>query len=606
MDNTRRAAGTAMLAVGLAVTLAACGSSSSSSSSGTGSSSPSASDTAYNTGPTGGSQGGTLKVLGEGDAVAYDTAAIYDTNSAQLARLFARQLYTYPASNDESARVKVVPDLADGQPQVSADGKTYTIKIKQGVKWDIGGGRQVTAQDAILGLKMLCNPTDPFGGSAYFTQSIVGEDAFCSGFAKVSPSNAAAIKSYAENTSVSGLKAVDASTLQITLTQPTSDFVHFLALTAASPAPLESLDYLPDSPAYRQHVQSDGPYKISSYVPRKSVSFVRNPVWDPSTDGVRKAYANEIDVTFGGTPESILQQIQAGSADATLGNDPVPTSAIPGLLTQNSPDIHINPTGATNPYLVLNVKYGSKAIQNVKVRQALNYAVDKAALSQVLGGPRIFPVINQIFSRSVVGDGYQVHDLYPSKNNAGDPAKAKELLKEAGYPNGVTLKFTYRTAGNGPKIASTLQNSLKAAGINLVLKGLPNSDFYGNYLPKNSIAQSDDWDIADPGWAPDWEGAAERSYFTPLFDGRQYGPGSTNYGDYNSPAANALADRALSATDPAEATSLWNQFDNVVMTDAPWVPLVEQNQVNFVSSRVKNFEFYYPAAGPDLTNLAVQ
>lgn len=594
------------LAASLAVALAACDSSGSVGS--TGSTSPAAAPQfTYNQGPSGGSAGGTLRVLAQSDLSTYDTAAVYDPGSAQVARLFARQLYSYAASNDQSKRLPVVADLAQGDPQVSADGKTYTIKIKNDARWNIGGhARPVTAQDAVLGLKMICNPAAEFGATSYFTDAIVGEQAFCDGFEKVDASSAAAIKKYALDTPVVGLKALDASTLQITLTAPTDDFVHYLALTAASPAPVESLDYVPDSPEYRQHVYSDGPYMVSAYRPDKSLTLVRNPEWAASSDSLRKAYADTVEITFGGTAQTIAQQIQAGVADATLGGDNVPTPDTVSLLASGSPAIHVNPLGGTTPYLVFNVKWGSDAVRNVLVRQAINYAVDKAAVSQDLGGPRIYPVIDQLFSRSVMGAGYQAIDPYPSPNQAGDVQKAKDLLTQAGYPTGITVKFAYYTEQNGQKIATTVMDALAKAGIKVELKGVPNKDYYGNFLGKPSITQSGAWDIAEAGWAPDWEGNSERSYFTPLLDGRTYGPGSSNFGDYNNDAANTLADQALATSDPAKASALWTEFQKLVMKDAPWVPLVEQNQVNLVSARARNFQFWYFASGPDLTNLAVQ
>lgn len=595
------------LAASSALVLAACGSSGSSSKKpSTNNSSSAPTNVAYNKGASGGTNGGTLKALTLGDISNYATFSQYDTNSYALARLYSRALYSYKSSNDQSERLPIQPDAADGMPQLSDDKMTYTVKMKQGVDWDIAGqGRQVTAQDAIRGLKMTCNPVLPFG-APYFTDSIAGLKTFCDGFAKVSQTSASAIKSYVEGTQVSGLKATDPNTLQITLVKPTSDFLHFLALPSSAPVNIEQLNYIPDNPEFRQHVYSDGPYVITSYAAGKSVVLQRNPAWKSSTDQLRKAYVNEIDLTMGGSSQTILQQIQAGTADTTFGDDPLPTTSIPGLLSSGSTGIHINPTGGTNPYIVFNTIGGSKAIKNQMVRQALNYAVNKAAVSQLLGGPRIDPVINQIFSRSVVGDGYKVQDVYPTPNNAGDAAKAKQLLSQAGYPNGLTLKFSYRTEGNGPKIADSLKSSLAAAGINLALKGVPNENYYSNYLQKPSITKGGDWDIAEPGWGADWEGNSERSYFTPLFDGRTYGPGSTNYGDYNDDAVNALADQALAATDQSTATDDWNKVDAMIMNDAPWIPLVEQNQVNFVGSRVKNFEFYYPSDGPDLSNEAVQ
>jgi len=605
MRISPRTAGASALAIGLTVTLAACGSGKPSSNSS--SSSGKTSSSAYNLGKSGGNKGGVLKALAESDNSSYAPSAVYDTNSAQLARLYARTLYSYESSNDPAKRFPVQPDLADGQPKVSSDGLTYTIKIKDGVKWNIDGtGRQVTAQDAVRGLKLICNPVAPFGASAYFTDSIAGMSDFCDGFGKVDAASAAAVKAYTEDTQVSGIKATDDKTLVVTLKAPTADFPRFISLEASAPAPVESLNYVIDGPDYRQHIISDGPYLLTSYVTGKSLKMVRNPVWDPKTDSLRKAYIDELDLTMGGTPESILQQIQAGTADMTWGDDPIPPASVPGLKRTGDIGLHINPTGGTNPYIVFNFAGGSTAIQKVQVRQAINYAVDKSAISQDLGGPDIFPVLNQIFSQSVVGDGYKQQNLYPSDGNAGNVAKAKELLTAAGYPNGLTVKFSYRTQGNGPKIAATLQASLAKAGINLELKGVPNENYYNDYLQKTAIAKSGDWDMAEPGWGPDWEGASERSYFTPLFDGRTYTDGSTNFGDYNSDAANKLADQALAEQDETKAADLWNQFDAQVMKDAAWVPLVEQNQVNYVGKRVTNFEYMFTANGPDVANLAVQ
>jgi len=596
------------LAATSAIALAACGSSSKG-----GSSNASKAPAAFtlNNGPTGGTAGGTLKVVSQGDVSNFDSESMYDTASYSLARLFVRGLYGYKSGNNQADRLGVTPDLADGQPQISSDGLSYTIKIQKGVDWNIDGtGRQVTAADAIRGLKMTCNPVLPFGAT-YYQQSIAGLSSFCDGFAKVSQSDAGAIKSYVESTQVSGLQAVDDTTLKITLTSKFADFMHFLALPSASPVNIEQLQYVPDSNDYRQHTYADGPYRITAYTPNKSITLVRNPVWQASTDQLRKAYVDNISIDEGGDTDTILQQIQAGTADTTFSNDPLPTTAIPGLISSGDTGLHVNPTGGTNPYLVFNqTEAAGSPTTKLQVRQALNYAANKQAISQVLGGPRINPVINQIFSQSVVGAGWTQQDVYSTPNNAGDAAKAKSLLTEAGYPNGVTLKFSYRTLGNGPKIADSLKTSLAAAGINLTLKGVVNSNYYGNYLQKSSITKTGDWDIAEPGWSADWEGSSERSYFTPLFDGREYtkvnGEGSTNYGDFNDDAVNTAADAALAEQDPAKAAADWDKIDAQIMHDAPWVPLVENNQANYVGKRVKNFQFYYPGSGVDLANLAVQ
>jgi ABC-type transport system substrate-binding protein len=558
-------------------------------------------------GPSG-HQGGVLSVLGEEDVPNVDPAAMYDTNSYALVRLDTRQLYTNPSGNSTSARVTTVPDVADGQPSISSDGLTYTIKIKQGVQWQTPtGARQVTAADAVRGLKMTCNPVVPFGAINYYTDTIDGMQDFCGSFGKVSQTDAAAIKSFEEGTTVPGLTAVDDTTLQIKLKAPAADFIHLLTLPTVSPRAIEAMNYIPDSPEFRQNFISDGPYVIKSYVANKSYVFARNPAWKASTDPVRKAYVDEVHVTLGIDQAGIQQQLKAGSADMSLGNEQPPAADITTLSRSNDPGLTLNPTGGQNPYLVINqTSGGNKALQNVQVRQALNYAVNKQSISQVVGGVKVEQPTGQIFSQSVVGAGFKQQDLYATPNSAGDPAKAKQMLAAAGYPNGLTLTLAYRASGNNPKIAATMQQDLKPSGITVNLKEVPARDFYTKFMQKPDIAQSGQWDISLPGWSPDWEGAAERSFFTPLLDGRGYGPGTTNYGDYNNDAVNTAADKALATTDQASSAQQWNEIDTMIMKDAPWVPLVNQTQANYHASRVKNFLYNFPASNGDLTDVYVQ
>lgn len=597
-----------VLAVGLVVPLAACGGSSSgskgSSSNSSSSSGGSTASFTLNKGPSGGTQGGTLKVLGESDNPSYDPSGAYDTNSYQLLRTYARQLYSNPSGNDEATRLKIVPDMADGMPTIGAGGTTYTVKIQSGISWQ--NGRAVTAQDYVRGIKMVCNPVTDTGPLVYLTTTVAGMSTFCDNFGKVDPSNITAIKTFEEGTPIPGVTAVDASTVKFTLTKPASDFLHFLTLPFASARPVEEMAYLPDGPDFRTHILSDGPYEITSYVADKSVTLARNTHWTASTDTVRKAYVDAIDVVYGGTGDGIQQQLQAGTADIAMGDEPVPTSSLPGLLNASNAQLHVNPTGGENPYLAFNLVSGNSVIKNVKVRQAIEYAVNKAAITQVLGGTKIVQPHGSIFTSSVIGDGYQAIDPYSTSGSAGDPAKAKDLLKQAGYPNGITVKFVYRTEANGPKIATTVQAALQQAGIKVVLNGLSNKDYYTNYLQKPSIAKAGKWDISEPGWSPDWEGSSERSYYSPLLDGRQYPSSTTNYGGYNDDQLNTLADAALSDTSVSDATSKWLQADKVMMADPPWVPLIQNNQANFVSSRVKNYQYYFSASNGDFTNIAVQ
>jgi len=586
------------LTAGLALTLAACGggdSGSSTSSSSTGSTTKS--DVA---------KGGTLKILGEDDNPTVDTADAYDTNSYSVLHTISRQLYGNPSGNDVKSRVENVPDLADGMPKLSNGDKTYTIKIKKGVQWNTTPARQITAADAVRGIKFTCNNVSPFGAIGYFTDTIAGMKEFCDGFANVSQTDVAAIKNYTENTQISGVKAVDDSTLQIDLKQPAADFIHLLELPTISPRPIEMLNYIIDSPESKQNIIESGPYQIAEYVPDKSYKLTRNPAWDSKTDTLRGAYVDEIDITLGLDQESIQQQLQAGTADMGLGNEAPPAAALATLSRANDPGLHFNPTGGQNPYMVMNLVGPNPAMKKLEVRQALNYALNKRNIVQVVGGSKVATPTGQIFSESVVGDGFQAQDIYKTTDFAGDPAKAKALLAQAGFPNGITLVMAYRSSGNGPKIAETIVQDMKASGITITPKQVPSRDFYSKFMQKPDIAKSGQWDIALPGWSPDWEGSAERSFFTPLLDGRVYGDGSTNYGDYNNDAVNTAADKALATTDQADSAKQWNAIDKMIMEDAPWAPIYNQTQASYVSPRVKNFQYAFGPSNGDYTNVGVQ
>ena len=567
-------AGVSILSV-LTLTLAACGASTNESS-------------------TTGAQpvlGGTLRLVGSSDVDHLDTASGYYTTTYTLERAFARQLFSYPASTDVTKANTPVPDIATELPTkdnggISADGRTYTIHLRSGVRWNTSPARDVTAQDAVLGLKRLCNPVSPVGAPGYYENTIAGMKAYCDGFAKVKgdPTDMAA---YIDGHDISGVKATDASTVVFTLTQPASDFLSILAMPFASPAPKEYLSYVPDSATFREHTISDGPYQIVKYAANKEIDLDKNPAWDGSSDPLRHQYVDHIKITMGQDAEPVQQQIQAGTADMEW-DTVVPTPDIPQLKAAKDDRLGIFPGLDTNPYLVFNLQSPNNggALKTAKVRQAIEYAIDKVAIGQVYGGPSLNTPLDQVIPPGNVG--YQQFDFYPTSDHRGDPTTCKQMLAAAGYPNGLTLNDVYRNAGNHPAVAQSVQADLKKCGITVKLVPSTQGDYYSRYLESPSAAGRGVWDISEPGWVPDWFGNNGRAVIEPLFDGRTYGPNSVNYGDYNNPAVNALIDKALVASDETTAGQLWHQADVLIMRDAAIVPFQTQQTAIFHSSRVHN------------------
>ncbi len=589
----------AVAVASLSLLLAACGGSKASSSS---SSTTSGQGKAV--------RGGTLKLVGQGDVDFIDTADAYYDVSYTLERAFTRQLYTYPSVPSFQGQVNPVPDLATAMPDITANGTVYTIHLRSGAMWDTTPPRPVTAQDEVLGMKRLCNPASPVGAPGYFENTIAGMKAYCTAFLALKPADAPSIKNFIETHDISGVKALDATTVQFTLTQPASDFLNILALPFSSPAPVEYLNYLPASPDQATHTVSDGPYTITSYVPTKSISLARNPAWKASSDPIRKAYVDNIQITEGvATATSAQQQMQAGTQDMDW-DQIVPTADLAGLSARHDPNLVIGPYGdnfiTINPLITINEQSPSNggALAKLPVRQALEYAFNKYADSQVYGGSIVSQPLDQAIPSGSVGNisGY---DPYPTPGGKGDPAKAKALLKQAGYaPGQITLKLVYRTNTVHPQIAQTDQAALQAAGFNVQLIAVnPANTFYTKYLENPTASKAGSWDIAEPGWIPDWLGNNGRSVIEPLFDGRTYGANTQDWGDYNSPTVNADIDRALSATSTSQATAAWQAAARQVMADAAAVPVGAQKTAVYHSSRTHNCIFNFFTQNCDVTQV---
>jgi peptide/nickel transport system substrate-binding protein len=556
MLRKRRGLTTVALVAGIAITAAACGGSSG--------------DSGSEPDTSGAKKGGTLKLLGAGDIDHMDTVSAYYQTSYTLLRAQTRQLLSLPATKDEKAAIDPVADLATEDAEPTDGGKTYTYTIRDGAKWDTQPARQVTGADVERGFKRLCNPVQPSGGIGYFVGVIVGMKEFCEPFAKVSPT-IPAIKAYVEGHKISGITS-NGNEVTIKLVQPAGDFRNILAMGFSSPSPIEMLSYLPDSPEFRTHFISDGPYKITKYVAEKDIELVRNPAWDPKSDPIRKAWVDNISIVQGSDEGPIQQQLQAGTVDMSWDTT-VPIANIPSLLSTKDPNA-TKVGGGRVDYMVFNTlsPNNNKALSNPKVRQAINYAVNKKAVIQVLGGPDLFKCTYNILPPAITG--YQKVDTYSTGEDCpGDPAKAKQLLADAGFPNGITLKYIYRNKGKAPAIAATMQAELKKSGITLQLKQVNPADFYTQHLSHLPAIKSGDWDVAVPGWSPDWAGNGARTFFVPLLDGRLFAEGTTNYGGYNNPEVNKVVDEALAADSLDKAADAWARADKMTVDDAPWVPI---------------------------------
>ena len=550
-------------------------------------------------------RGGNLKILGSSDIFNLDTTSAYYTVSNILERSTTRQLLGYRNTQNFLDQIKLTPDIATAVPSaanggISKDGKTYTLHIRQGVKWNTKPPRQVTAGDFVREFKMLCNPASPTGAPGYYTSTIAGMKTYCAGFSKVK-STVGAIDGYAKSHPLSGVAAPNDSTLVFHLVLPAPDFNNILAMPFSSARPVEYDKYVPDSAQFRQHTISDGPYQITKYVPQKEFQLARNPAWSQASDPLRHDYVDTMTVTEGLTQDSVQQQLQAGTGDMDWDVTP-PAQDLPSLLQNHDSRLVLGPSGpyyvALQTYLALNEYAGP--FKKLLVRQAANYAVNKNAIVQVYGGPKIAAPANQVILPGNVGY-IKNFNPYPNNGGNGDPAKSKSLLAKAGYKNGLPIKLLYSTTDPGPRVAQALQASLNAGGFKVKLVPATQADFYGKYLLNISTAKRDVWDIAPPGWIPDWFGNNGRSVLQPLFSSPANG--SSDYGDYNSPVFNSYMNKALTAKSQEEAAAWWQKASRQMMKDAATVPVEIQKYTAYHSSRVQGCLFFFWDLNCDPTNI---
>ena len=546
--------------------------------------------------------GGLLTLVGAGDVDHLDPALAYHTVTRGIVRAFTRQLVTYRSTSDHDRAGDVVPDLAtaaDGP--FDAEARRYRFRLKDGVRWE--DGRPVTAADVVRGIKRLAHPLAPSPGLPYFLSTIDGllefRDALVA--ADRRPESIARV---IEATEVRGLAVEDERTVVITAVEPASDFLNILALPFATPAPAEYLEHVPGSEAIEQRLISNGPYRIAGYRPGAGIRLERNRAWDPDTDEVRRAYVDAIQVREGIAEDDAHEQVLAGAADLLWDTQP-PTDRLPGLFESDDQRLRVCLAGLLSPYVVINFLSPNEggATAKLGVRRALQYAVDKQAVAAIWGGPRLNTIAHQILPP--LSRARREHRMYETPGDTGDPERARRLLAEAGYPDGITLKLVFRNRDIHPDTAEAVRTALARAGIRVELVPAPIEEFFASYLASADAARAGAWDIALTGWEPDWNGNNARVYLQALFDSSSVSDNDdwgTNFGHYSSDAVNSLLAAGLRCPDEREANRLFADAEEQVMRDSAVVPVLFAHQYWLHAARVRNW-LPYPVLNGDPTNL---
>ena len=560
--------------------------------------------------------GGILNMVGVSDVAVMDYDIGYYRTDFQVLRLTVRQLYSWPAIPGHT--LTPAPDLATGMPVATDNGLKQTVTIRSGLVWNTSPPRPVTAQDVVRGIKRACNPSPyTFGGMADFESTIRGLTAYCSGYPAAAATSAAVMKQYIESHSVSGI-AVSGNNITFTLTRPAPWLIGAMTLPPFSAVPIEAENGLPGSPQVYGHMYSDGPYEITSYTPKKSIAFARNPQWKASTDPLRKAYVNAINVDETGNQATIYQEMATGSPSLGMSFDalapPAAYSQLLDMIKSGSQLANMGATYQSNPYLVFSTVSPNDggALGKVAVRQALCYGVQRSQLIKTLGGTAVNIPLTHVLPPGTDGaqDVPGGYDPYPY-----NPSKARSMLAAAGFTasHPLRLKLLYRSDSQGnTKAFTNIASQLDALG-SVSVTGVPTnqSDFYGKYLlapnsPGNPApAYQGAWDLAVPAFGPDWYGNSAVTWFNELFlsPGGFAANGGVNFGYFSSAAVNNTISQALSQPTEAQADVYWAKADEEVMQAAAIYPITEPLQLAEHAPYVHNAVYMIPFLNFDPANV---
>ncbi|MBP0453344.1 MULTISPECIES: ABC transporter substrate-binding protein [unclassified Kitasatospora] len=499
-------------------------------------------------------KGGTLTVLTNQDFAHLDPARNWVLPHMDFGtRLIYRTLVTFKAEPG-AAGSEIVPDLATDLGKSSDGGKTWTFTLRDGLKYE--DGSPIKSADIKYNVERSFSP-DLTGGPDYAVQYLAGGENY---------------KGPLTGEHLSSIETPDDKTIVFRLKRPVAEFSYTATLPTFSPVPQSQ----EKGTQYDSRPFSSGPYKIASYDRGKQLVLVRNTNWDQASDSVRKAYPDKIVVTQGLKGGQVDDRIIASDgADASTIEMPwmqhesvskvLPKADVKGRMVAEQ-------TGCTDMLYLNNAK---APFDDPKVREAMMYAVDREAQVTAFGGPALADVATSYLPPALTGGAKADPLKIPA---AGDPEKAKELLKAAGKTD---LKVSLTVSIGDKSRGEALQQSLAKAGIQVTVNTMDASaiaDAVGDI--KNAP------DLYINGWCPDYPSGA--TFLPFLFDGRTIKEKGNqgNYSQFRDQATMDRMDQIAAMTDLAQANAAWKQLDEELLKKAPAVPLMWQRRPLLVGTNV--------------------
>lgn len=486
--------------------------------------------------------GGNIVVTYQNNVSTLDPAIGYDWQNWTMIRSLFDGLMDYKHGTTE-----LTPDLAKSY-QISNDGKTYTFELRPNVKFS--NGRTMTADDVKYSLNRAVDPNTKSPGSSFFA-SIEGYEQVASGKAKA----------------LSGVKVLSPTKIQISLSHPDATFLNVLALNFAFVVPKEAVAKWGND--FGKHPVGTGAYILKKWDLGRDLVFVKNPHYYhagvPSLD--------QITFEIGQDPSVSLMRLDQGGVD--IAGDGVPPARF--LQVRHTPKykgLLFSSNQLQTGYITM--KTTIKPFDNLKVRQAVNMAINKVRIQRIINGRAA--IANQPLPPGMLGYDPD-YKGYPY-----DIVKARKLLAEAGYPNGFTTQLYVMNTDPQPRIAQSIQQDLAQVGIKAQIKSLAQANVIAAAGSKDQAPMVWSGGMA---WLADFPDPAD--FYFPILSCSSAVDGGWNWARYCNKALDAQANKAnamILASEQKERGKMWKDIFDKVMKDAPWVPIFNEKRYVIRSKRM--------------------
>jgi peptide/nickel transport system substrate-binding protein len=552
-----------------------------------------------------GKKGGNLTYLAAGDVDYLDTGQTYYTFGYMVAYATNRMLYSFKPTDS----VKPVPDLATGEPEISADNKTITVHIKKGVKYAPPVNREVKAADIKYAFERSFSKEVPSGYAGTYFSSIVGTP---------EEPNSGDIKP------ISGIETPDDTTIVFKLKTPQAPLVsQALVMPITTPVPEEyASKWDKSTPSkFDQYQSFTGPYmvkndpttgKVTGRVPGKSVEIVRNPNWDAKTD-YRPAYLDSIKIEEGNDDLATASRRALNGTSTICCDAGSPPAQVLKQAVQRQKDQVVFVASGGTRYIAMNTTV--KPFDNINLRKAIIAASDRNALRLTRGGAILGDIANGWIPPGIpgfeeAGGLKQNEDLDYLKSPTGDPAVAKKYM-DAAAQDGLPIKDGKWTGGEkvltiatnadpGKKTAEVFQGQMEQLGFKLNFRIVPQDTLYTKFLgvPKQKVALG-----PNVGWFKDF--SDPQSMLDATFNGKNIlQQGNVNWPQLDVPAINDAMKTASTVPVGPERNQAWAKINHMIAEQAPAIPWIWDKTASVGSKNVNQVvNGYYTAHDLTFTSI---